>query len=238
MYWGWDILNLLLHWVFSKVVPIWFVIGQKKATCEPCFWIFSWKVKLRTPVLFGFLDTFINEFKAITVRYREFLNLLSILNSAVDINQNSFEKCKCKYCFWIFNSKFEACLFLHFGLSDTYRNKYEWNKGNNMPNLWLSLIYLNVLFVSIKITLEKCKSCFWNFVSNFELTTFPLFRFWETYREVYKGIRVTYAEFIISLSLVNQGYFNQTICLVNLIIIQYILQQLSLNLNKDRQTKF
>ena len=55
---------------------------------------FSWKVKLRTPVLFGFLDTFINEFKAITVRYLEFLNLLSILNSAVDINQNSFEKCK------------------------------------------------------------------------------------------------------------------------------------------------
>ena len=91
---GWDILNLLLHWVFSKVVLIWFVIGQKKATCEPCFWIFSWKVKLRTPVLFGFLDTFINEFKAITVRYLEFLHLLSILNSAVDINQNSFEKCK------------------------------------------------------------------------------------------------------------------------------------------------
>ena len=89
-----------------------------------------------------------------------------------------------------------------------------------------------------KITLEKCKSCFWNFVSNFELTTFPLFRFSETYREVYKGIRVTYAEFIVSLSLVNRGYFNQTICLVNLIIIQYILQQLSLNLNKDRQTKF
>ena len=39
------------------------------------------------------------------------------------------------------------------------------------------MTFLSILKCTIhinKITLEKCKSCFWNFVSNFELTTFPL----------------------------------------------------------------
>ena len=47
----------------------------------------------------------------------------------------------------------------------------------------------------------KCESCFWNFNSNFDLSTSLNFSFSETYTEMSTNeIKVKYAEFITSLS--------------------------------------
>ena len=54
--------------------------------------------------------------------YADFLALMNIFKGAVDMNENSLEKCEKRVVFWIFNWKFELNTPLVFSFSDTFRD--------------------------------------------------------------------------------------------------------------------